>query len=79
MDVIRKVSVGPDYKNAMHYQIGQDVLRSDYTIFLIMRNKDDHHKIDVWIESIKTKEKMKWKQFPDHLCSIEFSIDFDGE
>ena len=33
--MIRKVSIGSDYKAAMHYVLGQSVLGGNYTIHLI--------------------------------------------
>ena len=43
---IRKISIGSDYKSAMHYVIGQEVLGNSYVIHLIKRNvKDNSYKI----------------------------------
>ena len=32
MNEIRKIAVGPDYKNAMHYEVGQTVIKGHYKI-----------------------------------------------
>lgn len=39
MKYIRKVSVGTDYKNAMHYIVGQEVLGGYYVINDISQEK----------------------------------------
>ena len=35
MNEIRKIAVGPDYKNAMHYEVGQTVIKGHYKIHSI--------------------------------------------
>ena len=41
MSIIRKISIGPDYKSgAMHYITGQSVLNNTHTIHLIKFNKE---------------------------------------
>ena len=74
MELIRKVSVGSDYKNAMHYIMHQDVLNGNGKIHLISRN--DMGEIQIWIEN-NSSEVMLWKSFGVHMpVSIEFNIDF---
>ena len=34
--LIRKVSIGPDYKNAMHFQVGQAVIKGEASISNIL-------------------------------------------
>jgi hypothetical protein len=73
---IRKIAVGPDYKNAMHYQIGQTVLGGDYTIDHIRKSKEDLS-IRVYIEKTASSEIVCWKEFsPNMPISCEFNIDF---
>lgn len=74
MELIRKVSVGSDYKNAMHYIVQQDVLSGNGKIHLISRNKSGE--IEIWIENTSS-EIMLWKSFGTNMpISIEFNIDF---
>lgn len=76
MQDIRKISIGPDYKNnAMHYIVGQKVLGDSNLIHLIKRDNDT---MSVKIYIINTKgEIVLWKEFnPTIPISIEFNIDF---
>jgi hypothetical protein len=73
---IRKISIGPDYKNnAMHYIVGQKVLGDSNLIHLIKRDNDT---MSVKIYIINTKgEIVLWKEFNQTIpISIEFNIDF---
>lgn len=73
MDV-RKVSVGSDYKNAMHYVVGQKVLGDTNEIHLI--RKDSSGTIKIYIIN-KKNEIVLWKEFNNNTpISIEFNIDF---
>ena len=69
---IRKISVGPDYKNAMHYQIGQQVC-GDHEILMI--DNDDDNNIRILIG--RGEEACYWKSFNKNMpISIEYNIDF---
>ena len=73
---IRKISIGPDYKNnAMHYIVGQKVLGDSNLIHLIKRDNDT---MCIKIYIINTKgEIVLWKEFNQTIpISIEFNIDF---
>lgn len=73
---IRKISVGPDYKNgAMHYLVGQKVLGDTNEIHLI---KHDELTNSILIYIINDKnEVVLWKQFNSTVpISIEFNINF---
>lgn len=73
---IRKISVGPDYKNgAMHYIVGQEVLNGTNKIYLF---KEDivEKTVKVYIINEK-KEVTLWKKFPPTVpISIEYNINF---
>lgn len=72
--VIRKISIGGDYKVAMHYVVGQNVLDNAYIIHLIKFNKKCY---EVWIQRIDTKEIMIWKSFNENMpFSIEYNINY---
>jgi hypothetical protein len=71
---IRKISVGPDYKNgAMHYIVGQKVLNDTQEIHLI---KYDEKKKSIKIYIINDKQEVVlWKEFNDTVpVSIEYNI-----
>jgi len=73
MDV-RKISIGSDYKNAMHYVVGQKVLGDTNEIHLIKIDKSGS--IRIYIIN-KKQEIVLWKEFNDTIpISIEFNIDF---
>jgi len=71
---IRKISIGSDYKNAMHYVVGQKVLGDTNEIHLIRIDKSGS--IRIYIVN-KKQEVVLWKEFNDTIpISIEFNIDF---
>ena len=71
--MIRKVSIGPDYKTAMHYLVGQKVIDGEYIIHAIMMEGFD---IRIWIEN-KRKEVVAWKSFNSNMpMTIEYNIEF---
>lgn len=73
--LIRKISVGPDYKSSsMHYVVGQSVLGGKYTIDRIVRSKTGEE-FSVWIKSDE-EEVFIWKTFVGMPVCIEFDIDF---
>jgi len=72
---IRKISVGSDYKGAMHYIVGQRVLGDTNYIHLI---RVDSSKSSVKIYIINNKQEVVlWKEFNESIpISIEYNIDF---
>ena len=73
---IRKISVGPDYKNgAMHYIVGQKILSDTNEIHLI---KFDSEKLSIKIYIINDKEEVVlWKEFTNTVpISIEYNINY---
>ena len=73
---IRKISIGSDYKAAMHYIVGQEVLGNSYSIHLIRKNeKDSSYKI--YIQETKGDVVMLWKEFNTYLpVTVEYNINF---
>lgn len=72
--IIRKVSIGSDYKNAMNYMHGQSVLQGNYVIHLIKQDvsSDD---IEIFIE--RDNEVVLWKKINGNMpFIIEYNIDF---
>lgn len=72
VNIIRKISIGPDYMKSMNYTVGQEVLDKSYSIYQIIRNEDG---IKLYI--IKEGEIVLWKEFSDTVpVSIEYNINF---
>ncbi len=73
---IRKISIGPDYKNnAMHYIVGQKVLGDSYEINCIRYDKKKDA-IQIYIINNK-QEILIWKEFNSSIpTSIEFNINY---
>jgi hypothetical protein len=81
--IIRRISIGSDLLNAMHFQVGSTALRSTATISDIKRLDDGSHDIyimrdieDIENESSK-KETVLWKNIgPFVATSVEYNIEF---
>ena len=72
VNIIRKISIGPDYMKSMNYTVGQEVLDKSYSIYQIIRNDDG---IKLYI--IKEGEIVLWKEFSETVpVSIEYNINF---
>lgn len=71
--VIRKVSIGPDYKDAMHFQTGQTVIMGKATIENIIR---DPHSLEISVYILSKDEYHLWKSFSKDIpVVIEYDID----
>ena len=72
MKLIRKISIGRDYKNdAMHYSVGQEVY-GNHIICDIVESKD---KFSVLIE--KNNEVLPWKTFNKNMAvATEFNLEY---
>jgi hypothetical protein len=72
MQLIRKISVGKDYKNdAMHYSVGQEVY-GGHTIVNIIEEED---KYSIYIQ--KEDNVMPWKDFNKNMAvSIEYDLSY---
>ena len=70
MKLIRKITIGKDYKNdAMHYSVGQDVY-GGHTIDSIVEEND---KFSIYIR--KGKEVLPWKDFNKNMAiSVEYNL-----
>jgi hypothetical protein len=72
--MIRKVGIGQDYKNGMHYELNQPVINKtgDFRISLIKKDSSGGIKIHI---SNSRNEHMLWKEF--NACmpiSIEYEV-----
>jgi len=72
--VIRKISIGSDYKNeAMHYSVGQPVY-GGHTISSISLDKSDNS-YNIYIK--KDSEVMPWKKFNSNMAiSVEYDLEY---
>ena len=70
--LIRKISIGRDYKNeAMHYSVGQEV----YGGHRIHNIVEEDTKYCIYIE--KNMEVLLWKDFNKNMAvAIEYNIDY---
>jgi hypothetical protein len=70
--LIRKISIGRDYKNeAMHYSVGQEVYGGN-TICDIVENDD---KYSIFIS--KNEDVMPWKDFNKNMAiSVEYNLEY---
>lgn len=72
MNVIRKISIGRDYKDsAMHYAIGQEVYGGHTIIHII----EEEEKYRIYIT--KNNEVIPWKDFNKNMAiSVEFNLEY---
>jgi hypothetical protein len=75
MGVIRKISIGPDYKTgAMHYIVGQKVLNDTHEIHHI-EQLNPERSVRIFIVNQKS-EVLLWKEFGGAVpVSIEYNVD----
>ena len=72
MRLIRKISIGRDYKNdAMHYSVGQEVY-GGHTIDSII---EEDNKFSFFIK--KNDEVLPWKDFNKNMAvSVEYNLEY---
>jgi hypothetical protein len=72
--VIRKISIGSDYKNeAMHYSIGQQVYGGHEISNILLDEKDNSYNIYIY----KNKETLPWKKFNSNMAiSVEYDLQY---
>ena len=70
--LIRKITVGKDYKeNSMHYVVGQEVY-GGHTICNILEEKE---KYSIYIR--KNKNVLPWKDFNKNMAiSVEYNLEY---
>ena len=70
--LIRKISIGKDYKNeAMHYAVGQEVY-GGHTITNII---EEDKKFSIYIE--KNDEEIPWKDFNKNMAiAVEYNLEY---
>jgi len=74
MSVIRKISIGSDYKNdAMHYSLQQEVYGGHLISDILFDNKDQSYNIYI----TKNKEILPWKKFNSNMAiSVEYDLKY---
>ena len=73
-NIIRKISIGSDYKNdAMHYSVGQEVY-GGHTICDILSD-DKNGEYSIYIK--KGDEVLPWKKFNSQMAiAVEFDLKY---
>ena len=74
MKLIRKISIGSDYKNdAMHYSVGQTVYGGHEVNCILFEEEDDSY--NIYIE--KNDEVLPWKNFNKNVAiSVEYDLEY---
>jgi hypothetical protein len=72
--IIRKISIGTDYKNeAMHYSVGQNVYGGHAICNIIFDDSDTSY--NIYIK--KEDEVMPWKKFNSNMAiSVEYDLEY---
>ena len=72
--VIRKISIGADYKNeAMHYAVGQQVYGGHNISNILFDDKDNSYNIFI----TKPDEELPWKKFNSNMAiSVEYDLEY---
>tara|TARA_Y100000310_G_scaffold168928_1_gene168977 strand:- start:77 stop:304 length:228 start_codon:yes stop_codon:yes gene_type:complete len=73
-NVIRKISIGADYKNdAMHYAVGQQVYGGHEISDIIFSDGDNSYNIFI----SKKDEILPWKKFNSNMAiSVEYNLEY---
>ena len=73
-NVIRKISIGADYKNdAMHYSVAQEVYGGHTISHILLEDQDSSY--NIYIK--KNDEVLPWKKFNSNMAiSIEYDIKY---
>jgi hypothetical protein len=73
-NVIRKISIGADYKNeAMHYAVSQVVYGGHEISHILFETEDNSY--NIYIK--KADEVMPWKKFNSNMAiSVEYDLEY---
>ena len=73
-NVIRKISIGSDYKNdAMHYSVGQEVYGGHRIAYILFEESDSSYNIHIK----KNNEVLPWKKFNSNMAiSVEYDLEY---
>ncbi len=72
--VIRKISIGSDYKNdAMHYSVGQQVYGGHEIAYILFEEQDKSYSIYIK----KNDEVLPWKKFNKNMAvAVEYDLEY---
>ena len=72
MNLIRKISIGRDYKNdAMHYSVGQEVFGGH----IISEILEEEGQYNIYIK--KDNETLPWKHFNKNMAiAVEYNLEY---
>ena len=72
--IIRKISIGADYKNeAMHYSVGQPVYGGHVIHVITLDVSDESYNIFIK----KNSEILPWKKFNSNMAiSVEYDLEY---
>jgi len=72
MNLIRKISIGRDYKNdAMHYSRGQEVFGGHRIVEIL----EEDESYNIFIE--KNDEVLPWKTFNKNMAiAVEYNLEY---
>ena len=73
-NVIRKISIGSDYKNdAMHYSVSQEVYGGHIISDILYEEKDESYNIFI----SKDNEILPWKKFNKNMSiAVEYDLKY---
>lgn len=78
---IRKITIGSDIKNGMHYVVGTQYKAPGAHFTLTSIVYDERHwikygtlKVDLFITMNTTKEELLWKSFQDMAIAFEYNL-----
>lgn len=73
-NIIRKISIGSDYKdNAMHYSVHQEVYGGHKISHILFEDLDNSY--NIYIK--KSDEVMPWKKFNSNMAiSVEYDLEY---
>ena len=70
--IIRKISIGADYKN-MHYSVGQSVYGGHSISNILFEEEDNSYNIFI----TKEDEVLPWKKFNSNMAiSVEYDLQY---
>jgi hypothetical protein len=72
--IIRKISIGSDYKNdAMHYAVGQQVYGGHEICNILFDEKENSYSIFIK----KDNDVLPWKKFNNNMAiSVEYDLNY---
>ena len=72
--LIRKISVGPDYKDSMKYSVGTEVRRR--TLRIVEIRDLSNSEFDIYVEN-EQNECFIWKRVSGMPVMVEYNVDFE--